>query len=486
MSDAAATSRAVRWEPTIGLEVHVQLATRTKLFCGCAWQFGVEPNTRVCPVCLGHPGVLPVLNERALEQGARAALTLGMSVNRESKFDRKNYFYPDLPKGYQISQYDEPLGSDGVIVLLGGERIGIERLHLEEDAGKAIHDRGDFGLVDFNRAGAPLAEIVSRPEIHAAEQARQYLEELKERLRWAGVSDCDMEKGNLRVDINVSVAPEGQRASGTRTEVKNVNSFASVVAAIEHEVARQTGVIEGGGAVQQETRTWDETAGRTRVMRTKEDAHDYRYFPDPDLPRLILEPEWIEAQRAALPETRAARQTRYRDELGLSDYDAGVLTAERATSEFFEELLKEGVDPKPAANWVSNAVLKLVPAGADLSAVPVRAPALAEGVRLMDEGRTNQNGVRRMLAAWAGGATESAEQLLASLGLEVQSDAGELREICRRAIEAQPRAAEDVRAGKDKAIGALLGFVMKETSGAADPRLTRQLFLELLRPDGSG
>ncbi|TAH38758.1 MAG: Asp-tRNA(Asn)/Glu-tRNA(Gln) amidotransferase subunit GatB [Planctomycetota bacterium] len=470
------------WEPTIGLEVHVQLATRTKLFCRCAWRFGAQPNTLVCPVCLGHPGVLPVLNARAVEQGARAALSLGMTVNRESKFDRKNYFYPDLPKGYQISQFDEPLAQHGSIRLDDGTHVRIRRLHLEEDAGKAIHDRGDFGLVDFNRAGAPLAEIVSEPDLATPPQATEYLDRLKQTLRWAGVSDCDMEKGNLRVDINVSVAPAGRRATGTRCEVKNVNSFQSVARALEHEIGRQIAVLESGGTVRQETRTWDEAAGQTRVMRVKEEADDYRYFPDPDLPRLQLSAEWIEAQRAALPEPQAQRRRRYEQALGLSEYDARVLTAERETSAYFERLLAAGSAPKEAANWLVNDVLSWVPPGGGVDDQPIPPEYLAAVLQLRHDGRINRNGGRALLEARAGGDLRSPQELVSALGLETQSDAGALEQACRRAIAAQPKAADDVRAGKEKALGALLGFVMRETRGAADAGKTRAILLRLLQP----
>ena len=469
------------WEPTLGLEVHVQLATATKLFCRCPWRFGAEPNTLICPVCLGHPGVLPVLNGRAVEQAARAALSLGMTVSRSSKFDRKNYFYPDLPKGYQISQFDEPLAQHGRVALDDGSVVRIRRLHLEEDAGKAIHDRGDFGLVDFNRAGAPLAEIVSEPDLHAPAQAKEYLEKLKQTLRWAGVSDCDLEKGNLRVDVNVSVAPAGRRASGTRCEIKNVNSFANVVKAIEFEIGRQIALLEGGGRVRQETRSYDELAGETRTMRAKEEADDYRYFPEPDLPRLELSAAWLAAQAAALPEPPAARRARYRAQLQLPEYDAGVLTAERTTSDYFERLLAGGLAPKEAANWLMNDVLARVPAGGTVEDQPIGPDYLAAVLALVGSGRTNRNGGRAVLEAYAGGDRRAPAALGAALGWERKADAGELQAICARAIAALPKAAEDVRAGKEKALGALLGFVMRETKGAADAAATRELLLALLR-----
>jgi len=470
-----------KWEPTIGLEVHVQLQTRTKLFCRCETVFGAEPNTHVCPVCLGHPGVLPVLNRRAVALGVRAALALGMSVPPESKFDRKNYFYPDLPKGYQISQFDEPLGREGRIVLANGHTVRLLRLHLEEDAGKLVHDRGPGGLADFNRAGTPLAEIVSHPDLRTPEEAREYLERLKETLRWAEVSDCDMEKGNLRVDVNVSVAPPGKRATGTRAEIKNVNSFAFVVQALEFEIARQVAVLEQGGQVLQETRTWDEKSAATRSMRSKEEADDYRYFPEPDLPRLILDAGWLEEERRALPESPAACRTRYEKELGLSTYDAKVLTADRAIAAFFEELLAAGIGPKEAANWTGNEVLARVPPGESLGAMPLRAAPLAGALKLLAERRTNRNGVRTMLDRWMEGETRSPEELLKALGLAVQNDADALREVCLRALAAQPAAAEDVRNGREKALGALLGFVMRETRGAADPKLARELLLREIR-----
>ncbi|HEX9792985.1 MAG TPA: Asp-tRNA(Asn)/Glu-tRNA(Gln) amidotransferase subunit GatB [Planctomycetota bacterium] len=469
--------RVGRWEPTIGLEVHVQLATASKLFCRCAAVFGGEPNTRTCAVCLGHPGVLPVCNEQALVLGARAALALGMTVQAESKFDRKNYFYPDLPKGYQISQFDEPLARDGALPLPGGGEAGIERLHLEEDAGKAVHDRGDFGLVDFNRAGTPLAEIVGRPDLESPEDAKAYLEVLKERLIWAGVSDCDMEKGNLRVDVNVSLALPGARATGTRVEVKNLNSFVAVGIALEHEFARQAAILDTGGAVAPETRHWDDETASTRSMRSKEEALDYRYFPDPDLPRLVLEPAWIEAQRAALPASAAVRRRRYREELGLGEHDARVLTGEPAIANCFDALLAAGTPAKAAANALANEVLARVPA-AELAASPLDPDFLAAALALLEAGRTNRNGLRALIDARLGGAAAAPETLLAELGLEMRADAGELAAACEKAMAALPQAVAAVRAGKDKALGALLGRVMQETGGAADPAAVRALLIE--------
>ena len=468
------------WEITVGLEVHVQLATRTKLFCRCACAFGAPPNSLVCPVCLGHPGVLPVLNRKAVDHGIQAALVLGMEVHPSSKFDRKNYFYPDLPKGYQISQFDEPIATGGAINLSSGRSIRIHRLHLEEDAGKNIHDRGAFGLVDFNRAGTPLAEIVSEPDIASAEEARAYLEELRGRLRWAGVGDCDMEKGNLRVDVNVSVAPEGQRVTGTRAEVKNVNSFSSVVAAIHFERDRQVALLEAGERVVLETRTWDEESGKTRSMRSKEEADDYRYFPEPDLPRLEIDPEHIQSLQKSLPESSADTRRRWERNQGLPEKDAGILAAERSIALFFDSLLGKGVDPAEASKWVQNGVLARV-SPSELEASNLTPAFLSEVLEMLAQRKINRQGVGLMLDAAAEGNDSPPSTLLESLGLGLQDDPDELDAACNRAIQAMPSAAKDVEAGKEKAVGALMGFVMKESGGRADPDMVRNLLLQKLR-----
>ncbi len=469
-----------RWEITVGLEVHVQLATRTKLFCRCACAFGAPPNSQVCPVCLGHPGVLPVLNRKAVDHGIQAALVLGMEIHPSSKFDRKNYFYPDLPKGYQISQFDEPIATGGSIDLFSGNSIRIHRLHLEEDAGKNIHDRGAFGLVDFNRAGTPLAEIVSEPDIASAEEARAYLEELRGRLRWAGVGDCDMEKGNLRVDVNVSVAPEGQRVTGTRAEVKNVNSFTAVVAAIRHERDRQVALLEEGGKVVLETRTWDEESGKTRSMRSKEEADDYRYFPEPDLPRLELDHEHIQTLQQSLPESASDTRRRWERDHGLPEKDASVLAAERSIALFFDSAVTKGIDPSEASKWIQNGVLARV-SPSELEASNLT-PAFLSGVlEMLAQRKINRQGVGSMLDAAAKGDESPPSTLLESLGLGLQDDADELDAACNRAIQAMPAAAKDVEAGKEKAVGALMGLVMKESGGRADPGMVRNLLLQKLR-----
>jgi aspartyl-tRNA(Asn)/glutamyl-tRNA(Gln) amidotransferase subunit B len=369
----------VSWETVIGLEVHVQLATRTKLFCGCAPKFGAAPNSRTCPVCTGQPGALPVLNAAAVELAVRTALAVGAEVHLESQFARKNYHYVDLPKAYQITQYEQPYCTGGTVPLADGRGAPLERIHMEEDAGKAIHDRGPYTLVDLNRAGVPLVEVVGLPTLRSAAEAVELLRSLRELVRWIGASRADMDKGELRCDVNVSVRRPGAPL-GTKVEVKNLNSFRHVQGAVEHEARRQVGLLERGEQVLQQTRLFDPATGETRAMRSKEDADDYRYFPDPDLPPLRLTEALVERQRGFLPELPAARRARYQEELALSAYDAGVLTGERATSEWFEGAVRAGAPPKAAANWVANELLGAladedVPA-ADLDELPCtpRAP----------------------------------------------------------------------------------------------------------------
>ncbi len=421
-----------------------------------------------------------MLNRKAVDYGIQAALALDMEIHPSSKFDRKNYFYPDLPKGYQISQFDEPIATKGKIALSAAREIRIHRLHLEEDAGKNIHDRGPFGLVDFNRAGTPLAEIVSEPDIESAEEAKAYLTELKNRLRWVGAGDCDMEKGNLRVDVNISLAPKGKRATGTRAEIKNVNSFSSVVSAIQYEEKRQKKILEAGESVVLETRTWDEATQTTRTMRSKEEADDYRYFPEPDLPRLEIDPEHIASLRQNLPESPTEIRLRWENELKLSEKDTLMLTSERAIALFFESAIERGIPPNEASKWIQNGVLARV-APTELMDSELTPDFLAEVLRLLDGRKINRQGAGALLDAAANGDSSGPENLLESLGLELQDDATELDAACDRAIENMPSAAQDVREGKEKAVGALMGLVMKESGGRADPAIVRQLLLTKLQ-----
>jgi aspartyl-tRNA(Asn)/glutamyl-tRNA(Gln) amidotransferase subunit B len=475
----------VSWEIVIGLEVHCQLATRTKLFCGCPNEFGAAPNANACPVCTGQPGALPVLNDGAIALALRAAVAVDAEVAERSTFARKNYFYCDLPKGYQITQYDRPYCSGGGITLASGKRVRLVRIHLEEDAGKAIHDRGDTTLVDLNRAGVPLIESVTEPDLSNADEAYEYLVELRERFLFAGVSDCDMEKGSLRCDVNVSVRRPGEPL-GEKVELKNLNSFRNVKAAIEVERARQVALLEHGGAVVQETRTFDPDRGETRTMRTKEDAEDYRYFPEPDLPELALDAAEIERARAALPELASAKRARYVGALGLSEYDAGVLTADPATAAFFEATAAAAGDAKAAANWVANEVAALLSGGevdartvADLRVAPAELAAL---IGLVGGGSLSSTAAKRVLRHMASegvGARAAAK----ALGLEQVNDAGEIEAWVRAAMEGREAVVADLRAGKTKAMGALIGPVMQASGGRANPALVREVILRLAAGD---
>ncbi len=459
--------------PTIGLEIHVQLQTRTKMFCGCELEFGAEPNTHTCPVCLGHPGTLPVVNEQAIDFAIRIAVALGCEIAPRSIFHRKNYFYPDLPKGYQISQYDVPLGSDG---RLGDVRI--HRVHMEEDAAKLSHV-GDSGrihgsgasLVDFNRGGTPLVEIVTEPDIDDPAKAREWLALLRTTLRQLGVSDVNMDEGSLRCDANVSIRPAGTETLGTKTELKNMNSFRFLERGVEAEIARQRSLVEAGGVVEQETLHFDPANGTLTPLRSKEYAHDYRYFPEPDLVPLVPAPEEIEAARAALPELPERRRERYADELGLNSEAAQLLAFDAELAGFFERAVAAGGDGEAAAiaNWVTGDLVAAAreaeaPSPAETEATPESVAAL---VGLVGAKKVNRGGAREVLNVLVGEGGDPAE-IVERLDLGATSDAGELEVIVDRAIEAQPDAAAKVRAGEGKAIGALVGAVMKETRGRAD------------------
>ncbi len=459
------------WETVIGLEVHVQLATASKMFCGCAAVFGEEPNTNVCPVCLGLPGALPVPNAEAVRLGTVAALALECTVHPVSVFARKNYFYPDLPKGYQISQYDRPLATGGRLAVESPDRgpitVGITRLHLEEDAGKSLHDRfPGLTAVDLNRAGVPLAEIVSEPDLRSPAEARAYLGAIKQLLVFAGVSDCSMEKGHLRVDANVSVRRAGEAAFGTKTEVKNVNSFANVERALEAERDRQIAVLEGGGRVEQVSLLFNAASGEVRPMRAKEESHDYRYFPDPDLPPLVLEPGWVAAQRDALPELPDAKRARLMAEHGLSGYDAQVVTAEPALADYYEAVVTAGAEPKLAANWVMSEVLADQNAAGALRVAPARLAAL---IGLVQEGTVSLQAAKKIFAEVAGSDGDPAEAAR-RLGLVQVRDAGALEGWVDEVLAAHPEEVARYRAGETKLLGFLVGQVMKRSQGQADPK----------------
>ncbi len=474
---------AGRFETVVGLEVHAQLLTRTKLFCACANRFGAEPNTLVCPTCLGLPGALPVTNRHAVTLALRAALATGCTVHPVSVFERKNYFYPDLPKGYQVSQYARPLATDGAVSFAmpdGTERaVRLLRIHMEEDAGKLLHEGFAWSRersgVDLNRAGVPLIEIVSRPEIAGAEEAHAYLAALRAILVYAGVSDGNMEEGSLRCDANVSVRPRGETTLGTRAEIKNLNSFRHVARAIEHEAARQAAVLESGGEVVQETLLWNPDRGETVPMRSKEEAHDYRYFPEPDLPPLEVGEDWIEEARRSLPELPEPRRRRFEREYALPAYDATVLTRERDLADYFEAAARASGNPKAASNWVMTELLrKLKEDARPLSASPVAPGALGSLVRLVDEGtisgRTAKDVFERM---WATG--EEPRAIVEREGLTQVSDEGALEAAVREVVEASPEQVASYRGGKAAAVGWFVGQVMKKTGGRANPKRVNEL-----------
>ena len=474
------------WESVIGLEVHCQLATESKLFSGASTRFGAEPNTQACAIDLGLPGVLPVLNEQALAMAIKFGLAIDAQVSPRSVFARKNYFYPDLPKGYQISQYELPVVAGGHLDIdVDGtpRRIGITRAHLEEDAGKSLHE--DFaGMtgIDLNRAGTPLIEIVSEPELRSAAEAVAYLKALHSLVRYLGISDANMQEGSFRCDANVSVRPAGSTTLGTRAELKNINSFRFVEKAIEHEIERQVDLIEAGGRVVQETRLYDPERDETRSMRGKEEANDYRYFPDPDLLPVVVHEDLIARLRGELPELPAARRARFVDEFGLGEYDAGLLTAERAQADYFEAVLAAGgdLDPKLAANWVNGELAAAL--NRDALAIehsPVPAAALAALLRRIADGTLSGKLGKDVFAAlWAG--EGEVDTIIEARGLRQITDTGALAAAVEDVIAAQPEQVEQYRAGKTKVIGFLVGQVMKQTGGKADPKQVNQLLRERL------
>jgi aspartyl-tRNA(Asn)/glutamyl-tRNA(Gln) amidotransferase subunit B len=473
------------FETVIGLEVHAHLATRSKLFCPCAVGYGDDPNRNTCPVCLALPGALPVLNERAVELALRAALATHCRVAPRSVFARKNYFYPDLPKGYQISQYEEPLATGGWLEIDtkagGARRIGITRIHMEEDAGKSLHEAGDPETqVDLNRAGVPLVEIVSEPELRSAEEAGAYLRKLRQLLRWVEASDADMEKGQLRCDANVSIRPRGETSLGTRTEIKNLNSFRFVEAAIRVEAARQAELLEGGGRVQQATLGFDPERSRLFVMRLKENADDYRYFPDPDLIPLQLSEDRIERIRAALPELPDAREQRFQGEHGLAAADAHTLVSSRALADWFEAAARAHGNPKLVANWVLRDVLgALRERDAEIEAARLEPEGLAALLRLVDAGRVTAKSARSLLSELLHSGGDPAA-LVKERGLEAVADDGALEAAVAQVLAAQAKAVAAVAAGDAKSLNFLMGQVMRSTGGKADPARVRELILARL------
>ena len=475
----------MEFEPVIGLEVHSQLKTRTKIFCSCSTRFGADPNTHVCPVCLGMPGVLPVLNKTVVEFAMRMALATSCTITRQSRFARKNYFYPDLPKGYQISQYEFPIAENGhvIITLEDGtqKRIGITRIHMEEDAGKLIHDpqRGK-SLVDYNRTGTPLIEIVSEPDIRSPEEAGAYLRQLRSILRYLDISDGNMEEGSFRCDANVSIRPKGETEFGTRAELKNLNSFKYVEAAIAYEIKRQKAVIADGGKVVQETRLWDSAKNRSHSMRGKEEAHDYRYFPDPDLVPLEIDEAWIDTVRNTLPELPDARKERFVRDYDLPRYDAEVLTAARELADYFEDCARNVKTPKLVSNWVMGTLLGLLNSeGKTIDQSPVSATQLAELITLIEtdviSGKIAKTVFDEMVTSG-----KAPKVIVEEKGLVQVTDASAIESVVDQVISANPSEVEKFKAGNAKLMGFFVGQVMRETKGKANPQMVNQLLKEKL------
>jgi len=473
-----------KYEVVIGLEVHAQLKTKSKIFAPDGTEFGQEPNTQTSPITLGMPGVLPVLNKEVVNMGILTGLALNCEIPSRCKFDRKQYFYPDLPKGYQISQYDEPICVNGHIDIKG-KRIGITRAHLEEDAGKLVHAGADglagssYSLVDLNRAGTPLLEIVSEPDMRSSEEARAYMEELRSIVRYIGVCDGNLEEGSMRCDANISIMPKGSKEFGTRAEIKNVNSFSALQRAIEFEIDRQIEIVEEGGKVVQETRLWDDNSRETRSMRGKEDAHDYRYFPEPDLMPLEISREWVEDIRGKMPELPSAKRQRYMD-LGLSEYDANVIVEQMGLALFFDEVLKLGATPKIAVNFIMGEIAAyLKEEHLEITDTKLTPDNLAELIGLIEKGTISNNiGKQIILDMMKDG--KKASQIVEEKGLSQISDTGAIKEIVQKVIDANPNQVEAYRGGKVQLLGFFVGQVMKETKGRANPQTVNELVKELL------
>jgi len=487
------------WETIIGLEVHAQLSTESKIFCGCSTRFGDEPNANTCPVCLGLPGALPVLNRRVVELGARAALALGLQIKERSIFARKNYFYPDLPKGYQISQYDQPFSAQGVLEIMTADRdeaghahewkpmiVNITRLHLEEDAGKNVHeglpDVDRFSYIDLNRAGIPLAEIVTEPDFRSSWQAYDYVNHVRRALQWVGASEADMEKGNLRCEANVSVRRKGDTTYGTKVELKNLNSVRFMQKAIEFEVDRHIRTLEEGGRLVQETRLWDERLSETRPMRSKEEAHDYRYFPEPDLPPLVVTSDFVEQVRKSLPELPGPRAKRFSEQYGLSYADASQMTAERSLADYYEAaVVASGGNARGAANWIRSELLReLENAGLTADKSPVPAAELGALVRMIDEGRiSGKQGKEVLIEMFASG--KQAATIVEEKGMVQVSDKAEIDRVIDEVMAASPNQLQQYRSGKEALFGFFVGQVMTASKGKANPKVVNERLKEKLK-----
>ncbi len=473
------------YEMVMGLEVHAELSTKTKIFCSCPTEFGAEPNTQTCPICMAMPGTLPVLNEKVVEYAVKAGLATGCEISRDSKNDRKNYFYPDLPKSYQISQYDKPLCEHGKIEIKtsnGNKEIGITRIHIEEDAGKLNHSEfGGESLVDLNRAGVPLIEIVSEPDFRSTEEVELYLKKLKSTLEYIEVSDCKMQEGSFRADVNVSVRKKGETKLGTRTEMKNMNSFRSIIRAIEYETTRQIDVIENGGVVDQETLRWDDVSGKTFSMRDKEDANDYRYFPEPDLVAIKLSEEYIQNIKNTLPELPESRKQRYIDEYKLSEKDANIITASKHLSDLFENTIKVCNNPKAVNNWIISDISRILNENEmEPDEIPFNDKELGKLIELIDKGTISSKIGKNLLEELFKNPRDP-EEIIKEKGWIQISDEGAIKEVVLRILQENPQSIADYKAGKDRALGFLVGQAMKQTKGKANPQMLNKMFLEKLK-----
>ena len=473
-----------KYEVVIGLEVHAQLKTKSKIFAPDGTEFGKEPNSETSPITLGMPGVLPVLNKEAVNMGILTGLALHCTIPPRCKFDRKQYFYPDLPKGYQISQYDEPICVGGYLDIQG-KRIGITRAHLEEDAGKLVHAGADgiagssYSLVDLNRAGTPLLEIVSEPDMRSSDEARAYMEELRNIVRYIGVCDGNLEEGSMRCDANISIMPKGSKEFGTRAEIKNVNSFSALQRAIEYEIDRQIEIVEEGGKVVQETRLWDDNSRETRSMRGKEDAHDYRYFPEPDLMPLAISREWVEEIRAKMPELPAQKRERYQSN-GLSEYDAGIIVEQMSLALFFDKVLELGANPKTAVNFIMGEISAyLKETKLDITETKLTPENLTELISLIEKNTISNNIGKQIIIDMLKDGT-SAKEIVEKKGLSQITDTSAIKEICAKVVEENPKEVESYKGGKVQLLGFFVGQVMKQSKGRANPKVVNQLLKEIL------